>query len=545
MARTACELASTTHTVRYNLPNIILKSVHFPLNFPSLFSPLLSPAAHSLPRQVSRGVLSCFIHTLSPLPEQSSRSRTRARTAFHHARLSGLFSTHFTANRLYVCKYYCFPKSWTHLYGSTEAISLTNISVTLVIPCNSTVLHLHNIGVDYVSPLPSDCGDSFAAAIETGLVREWREEEHSKRWREEEHSKRWRERESAEALVGLSSGPVVHQKSKEMKTEKERYHGYCNSDSDSEKERHCAAETLIGLQDTTEQKCLLRKYRKWFPELQSRTPSPRQLEELRKLPSASSNDEVLVSYMIKIGVYPRLSASPIKKLESPASPVSTVYESDISPTGTWPQSPLSIYTSSRSPPVVSHFNIALSPLKEIPPPLRQIQYRSYKQPITLYHYNTRLLAIRDFRNRLTKANHGYVYSLISQDPLRDLDIADGDKTPDACIEAVYMPNLFRHGAPKGRGQGCAIGLRFQSEQGKMQVEWLCYWKAGRELVEQCRNEKGEVVFDKVAEVEKESKRGRKREGEHWDWWRSLEGGKIKDVRLKLVLGEKETGAVSD
>jgi hypothetical protein len=401
------------------------------------------------------------------------------------------------------------------------AISLTNISIL----CNSTALQSDNIGVDYASPSASDCEDSFAAAIEAGLVREWREGE---------RSKRRSERESAEALVGLSSGPVVHQKSKEMKAKRKRYHGYGNSNSDSEEERHCAAETLLGLQNTTKQGRLLRKYRKWFPELQSRIPSPCHLAELRALPSASSNDEVLIPYMVKIGVYPKLSASPIQKLESPASPVSTVYGSDVPPTGTWPQSPVSIYTSPRSPPVVSHYDIALSPLKEIPQPLHQIQYRTYRQPITLYHHNTRLLSIRGFRNRLTKADHGYVYSLISRDPLKDLATADGDKTPDACIEAVYMPNVFRDGVRKGRGQGCAIGLRFQSEQGKMQVEWLCFRKPGRELVEQCRNGKGALVSDKVAEVKKVSKQGCKGEGEHRDWWGSLEGGRIKDVRLKLV-----------
>jgi hypothetical protein len=348
-------------------------------------------------------------------------------------------------------------------------------------------------------------------------------------------------------LLALGKGSAGSQKGNEKEKEcygwidekdspydHDRRECHCQCDSDSNTERRCAAETLMGFKDITEQELLLRKYTKWFPELQSRTPSPCQLAETRT-PSPVSSSHELQEYMVKMGVYPKPSATPSRELDSLASPSSSIYAPEIVPTKEWPQSPTLTRELPRSPST----DLALSPLKEIPTPLDQIQYRSYKQPITLYHYNTLLLPIHNFCNRLTKPKYGYVHSLISHDAISDLAISDGDKTPELCVEAVYMPSVFRESS-KGTGVGCAIGLRYQGEEG-MQVEWLCFRGPGRELIEECRNERGELVCDRVGEVEKMCKQGCKGEGEHRDWWGSLEKGVVKEVRLRLVLREEGKG----
>jgi hypothetical protein len=371
--------------------------------------------------------------------------------------------------------------------------------------------------------------DSFVVAIEAGIRRVWSEDE---------LAERRREIECAEAIVAFGAQVVVHDKIREKRKD---CHGWIDKESHHNHDRrnchcYCAARILMGFKNTAEEEKLRTKYKKWFPELQSRTPLPRQLTETQASSPFSSNDEVL-EYMVKVGVCPEPSVMQSEELDSLASPISSVYTLDISPTEEWPQSPASTHELPRSPSA----DLALSPLKEIPPPLDQIQYRTYKHPITLYHYNMRLLPIRTFLNKLTKPEHGYVHSLISHDAISDLVIEDGDKTPESCIEAVYVPNVFHKGS-RGPGVGCAIGLRYRGEEG-MQVEWLCFQGPVRELVEECKNERGELVCNRVGEVEKMCKQGCKGEGEHRNWWRSLEKGVVKAVRLKLVLKEKKERGV--
>ncbi|KAF2799777.1 hypothetical protein K505DRAFT_356254 [Melanomma pulvis-pyrius CBS 109.77] len=171
------------------------------------------------------------------------------------------------------------------------------------------------------------------------------------------------------------------------------------------------------------------------------------------------------------------------------------------------------------------------------PPLQQIQYRSYKQSITLYHFAHDLLAVTTLSNGFARTKFGYVYTRMGPDPLADIKVAEGDETPPGMLEAVYMPNVFQ-------GKGCALGVRFcePKPSDKVWVEWLCFRQSIEHLVQACQVGGRILVFDKVGFVEKGNKDGRRGVTGNWEhraWYESLYKGELRFVKLKLTWKNKE------
>ena len=185
-------------------------------------------------------------------------------------------------------------------------------------------------------------------------------------------------------------------------------------------------------------------------------------------------------------------------------------------------------------------NFFSQPLRPLAPSLKPVDYWRYAHPITMYHYNYSLLSIRALNNSLTLATLGYVHSLTCASPF--MAFAEGDETPAGCTEAFYLPSVFQ-------GQGSAVGLRYRTHASEeMRVEWLCFRGPIEEVLEESRSRSGHQVFDKVGFLEKgEMKvgRGRRRDGEHRDWYRSLVTAEMKDVKLKLTWKNRELDRLAE
>ncbi|KAF2260936.1 hypothetical protein CC78DRAFT_384061 [Lojkania enalia] len=156
--------------------------------------------------------------------------------------------------------------------------------------------------------------------------------------------------------------------------------------------------------------------------------------------------------------------------------------------------------------------------------LQQLQYRSYRYPITIYHFSDYLMPFRDFKNGHQKSELGYVHSLIGPDPQYHMPVEEGDKLPPGRFEVAYLPNVFQH-------KGCAVGFRDGTFN---KIEWLCFRSPIQTLLEEASAEWNEPVFDKVAILEKGGT-GVKGHPEHRRWFESVQNCRIKNVRLKLKL----------
>ncbi|KAF2475395.1 uncharacterized protein BDR25DRAFT_301085 [Lindgomyces ingoldianus] len=194
------------------------------------------------------------------------------------------------------------------------------------------------------------------------------------------------------------------------------------------------------------------------------------------------------------------------------------------------------------------YSLSLSPLKQ---PwdftLPVIQYRAFRNhPIHLYHFNTVLLSFRDLKNSFTSHELGWQHSLTGLDPGRDWRIPDGDEIPFGCIEVGYLSNVFRatEKAPKSKAarlRGCAIGFRLQEARGEgcvigcpiAGIEWFCFRRPMKEMLEQMTGMGGRKVFNLVAHIEKGSMDW---SNEHREWYESMVGGVYKPMKLRLKCG---------
>jgi hypothetical protein len=172
-----------------------------------------------------------------------------------------------------------------------------------------------------------------------------------------------------------------------------------------------------------------------------------------------------------------------------------------------------------------------APKPKLPAPgsvvLQQLQYRSYKYTILLYHYSAYLLPQWKLRNTMTLYEKGYHHSSLGLDPLRNMRVAPGDEIPPGRIEVAYLPHVFQKG-------GSAVGFRTPGRN----IEWLCFRLPAQGLLEQARGDNGEVLFDLVATLEKGGK-GEKGHPEHRAWFESVRDSTEKDITLHLSWKNKQ------
>jgi hypothetical protein len=182
-------------------------------------------------------------------------------------------------------------------------------------------------------------------------------------------------------------------------------------------------------------------------------------------------------------------------------------------------------------------------------PCQQVQYRSYIQPIQIYHYPHTLLPFLRFEAGLTKADHGYVKRLISSDPIAHITRAEGDETPNGFIEVAHLGPVF--GAHKGAS---ALGFRIPSEPGTSRVahiEWLCFERGVQNLLGLTIAKPGSdaqvPLFDEVAELEKMENVKKGVVGnvhlEHKLWFESLKVADRPIVSLTITYKNKRRDMV--
>lgn len=174
--------------------------------------------------------------------------------------------------------------------------------------------------------------------------------------------------------------------------------------------------------------------------------------------------------------------------------------------------------------------------------MKQIQYRSYQREIEIYHFQAKYMLLRDFRRLLNRDKHGYIAVLDGPGkPLEANFVNDDDKPPKGCIEAAYLPNVFRQANRTG-SSGSALGFRTGEN-----IEWLCFDQPIKETilnkwiykivdpgeVSGCSDSK---LFDLVAYMPKglEERKVRGANEEHKQWHDSLLKAVHRPVKLKLT-----------
>jgi hypothetical protein len=96
--------------------------------------------------------------------------------------------------------------------------------------------------------------------------------------------------------------------------------------------------------------------------------------------------------------------------------------------------------------------------------LKQVRYHKFQEDILIYHYQESFLSVSNLRSLLNRHDHGYVQSLLSDDPFADTPVPPGDETPPGCLEVGYLRDVFQLG-------GSALGFRMGDAGG---IEWLCF-----------------------------------------------------------------------
>jgi hypothetical protein len=147
-------------------------------------------------------------------------------------------------------------------------------------------------------------------------------------------------------------------------------------------------------------------------------------------------------------------------------------------------------------------------------PLKQLLYRNYKHTMIIYHYSTDLLPVSQFRKRLEATENSYSHNLIGPDPLHDFTVPEGDEVPPNCVEVGYLPGAFQN-------KGSALGFR---DYVNNSVEWLCFRSPAEALIENAKGDSGQLLFDKVAYLEKDEKDERGH-AEHEAWFESVRSSK--------------------
>ncbi|KAH7411970.1 hypothetical protein DE146DRAFT_784576 [Phaeosphaeria sp. MPI-PUGE-AT-0046c] len=186
------------------------------------------------------------------------------------------------------------------------------------------------------------------------------------------------------------------------------------------------------------------------------------------------------------------------------------------------------------------------PAVAVGPGLKQIQYRSYQQSITIYHFRADFISVHDFRNLLHRDEHGYIDTLIGRDTLLPIEvIPEGDIIPAGRIEVAHLPYVLRSGH---KADGSALGFR----SGDGIIEWMCFdrcikalildaWTCAEEtrairILKDVERNDPSRLFDSVAELEKGiAKRAvRGANEEHKQFHVSLWDAQLRNVRVRLL-----------
>jgi hypothetical protein len=160
--------------------------------------------------------------------------------------------------------------------------------------------------------------------------------------------------------------------------------------------------------------------------------------------------------------------------------------------------------------------------------LKQLQYRSYRHDIAIYHFQAYYTSIHNFRSILRRKEHGYVGVLLGVDhPGHYKAIIDGDEIAEGCIEAGYLYNVFQNG-------GSALGFCM----GNNVIEWLCFDRDIKaSLLDKIAIETpmSQMLFDYVGSVEKGIVKPRVKGAdlEHKGWYESLLKAERPPAMLKL------------
>ena len=167
----------------------------------------------------------------------------------------------------------------------------------------------------------------------------------------------------------------------------------------------------------------------------------------------------------------------------------------------------------------------------VKPKLRQHIYYKFKKDVVIYHFRASFVSVEQFRSLWNREQHGYVDSLLGNDLLGDKSDADGDETPEDCIEACYMLGVFQQG-------GSALGFRL----GNGTVEWVCF---DRDIMATIINKTptDELLFDHVASVSKPAYINKSRKvpyTEHRDWFESLRSARKRPLSLALTWRNRGT-----
>ncbi|KAF1976831.1 hypothetical protein BU23DRAFT_596789 [Bimuria novae-zelandiae CBS 107.79] len=174
-------------------------------------------------------------------------------------------------------------------------------------------------------------------------------------------------------------------------------------------------------------------------------------------------------------------------------------------------------------------------------PLKQIEYRSFLKPISLYHYPHTQQPIWHFEQALSADDAGYVGRLESPDPFIHADGAEkihippGDEVPEGYTEVAHLPNVFRRGTT-GRAMGCALGFRLLDED---RIEWLCFDRLIEKLLAYLTTAEGMPVFDLVGSIDRGAP-GTDYKGkvggypEHGYWYEGLQQAVKPVLTLKTV-----------
>ncbi|ORY02830.1 hypothetical protein BCR34DRAFT_591773 [Clohesyomyces aquaticus] len=184
-----------------------------------------------------------------------------------------------------------------------------------------------------------------------------------------------------------------------------------------------------------------------------------------------------------------------------------------------------------------------------PDTLPAVQYRAYRnKSILIYHLDTRVLTFADVKNALANRDRGWNNSCTGPDPgtVNKWQLLPGDHIPNSCLEVGLLEEAFRARGPPQRNKkidrGCAIGFRFKNWRARGVkigcelkvddgIEWLCFRKPMKEVMEGLAGKDGEKAFDLVGCIEQ----GNMGENEHHDWYISLVNAEFKVQRLKLTL----------
>lgn len=176
-----------------------------------------------------------------------------------------------------------------------------------------------------------------------------------------------------------------------------------------------------------------------------------------------------------------------------------------------------------------------------PGKLKQLQYRSYKYTISIYHYDPLQLSVRGFESMLTRKEHNFVSRLVSSDPIANQPLPEGDDVPDDKIEVAYLPSAFQN-------RGCALGFRIPIPPNaplftEAKIEWLCFTRPVTSIITAISDKNGKYprLFDWVADL---SKGARAKTGtvaghrEHRIWFEALKEARYPKIKLNLTWNDQ-------